>query len=50
MAVLHINPESSALVHAAAATIPYLHISAGGVGLLSGASPARLASSTLACY
>lgn len=38
MAVLHINPESSALVHAAAATILYLHIGAGGVGLLSGAA------------
>lgn len=38
MAVLHINPDSSALVHAAAATILYLHIGAGGVGLLSGAA------------
>jgi hypothetical protein len=38
MAVLHINPESSALVHAAAATILYLHIGTGGFGLLSGAA------------
>lgn len=33
MAILQIHPESSALVHAAA-TILYLHIGAGGVGLL----------------
>jgi uncharacterized membrane protein len=38
MTVLHINPESSALVHAAAAAVLYLHIGAGSVGLLSGAA------------
>lgn len=38
MAVLHINPESSALVHAAAAAVLYLHIGAGSVGLVSGAA------------
>lgn len=38
MAVLHINPESSALVHIAAATVLYLHIGAGSVGLLSSAA------------
>lgn len=38
MAVLQIDPESSALVHAAAAAILYLHIGAGSVGLLSGAA------------
>ncbi len=38
MPVLQIAPESSALVHAAAATILYLHIGAGSVGLLSGAA------------
>lgn len=38
MAVLHINPESSPLVHAAAAAILYLHIGAGSAGLLSGAA------------
>ena len=38
MAVLHINPESSALVHAAAAAVLYLHIGAGSVGLISGAA------------
>ncbi|MBT9492081.1 MAG: DUF2306 domain-containing protein [Paucibacter sp.] len=36
MTVLYINPESSALVHAAAAAVLYLHIGAGSVGLLSG--------------
>lgn len=36
MPVLHINPESPALVHAAAAAVLYLHIGAGSVGLLSG--------------
>ena len=34
MTVLTINPESSALVHAAAATILTLHIGAGSVGAL----------------
>lgn len=38
MAVLYVNPENSALVHAAAATVLYLHIGAGGVGLISGAA------------
>jgi uncharacterized membrane protein len=38
MPVLHINPESSTLVHAAAAAILYLHIGAGSVALLSGAA------------
>ena len=38
MTVLYIPPESSALVHAAAATILYLHIGAGSIGLLSGAA------------
>ena len=38
MTVLHISPDSSALVHAAAATVLYLHIGAGNVGLLSGAA------------
>jgi uncharacterized membrane protein len=36
MTVLYIAPESSALVHAAAAAVLYLHIGAGSVGLLSG--------------
>jgi uncharacterized membrane protein len=36
--ILHINPESSALVHAAAALVLYLHIGAGSAGLLSGAA------------
>lgn len=36
MAVLHVSPESPALVHAAAAAILYLHIGAGSVALLSG--------------
>lgn len=38
MPVLHIAPESPALVHAAAAAMLYLHIGAGSVGLLSGAA------------
>lgn len=38
MAVLYIHPDSSPLVHAAAAAILYLHIGAGGVGLLAGAA------------
>jgi uncharacterized membrane protein len=38
MTVLYINPESSVLVHAAAAALLYLHIGAGSVGLLSGAA------------
>ena len=38
MPVLHINPESPALVHAAAAAVLYLHIGAGGIGILSGAA------------
>ena len=38
MTVLHIDPDSSALVHAAAAAILYLHIGAGSVALLSGAA------------
>ena len=38
MTVLHISPDSSALVHAAAAAVLYLHIGAGSVGLLSGAA------------
>ena len=36
MAILHINPDSPALVHAAAAAVLYLHIGAGSVGILSG--------------
>jgi uncharacterized membrane protein len=36
MSILHINPDSPALVHAAAAAVLYLHISAGSVGILSG--------------
>jgi uncharacterized membrane protein len=36
MPVLHIPPDSSALVHAAAAAVLYLHIGAGSIGLLSG--------------
>ena len=38
MSVLQISPDSSALVHIAAAVVLYLHISAGSVGLLSGAA------------
>lgn len=38
MTVLHISPDSSALVHAAAAAVLYLHIGAGSVGLLAGAA------------
>lgn len=38
MTVLYIHPDSSALVHAAAAAVLYLHIGAGSVGLLSGAA------------
>lgn len=38
MTVLQINPESSPLVHAAAAVVLYLHISAGSVGIVSGAA------------
>ncbi len=38
MTVLYVDPASSALVHAAAAAILYLHIGAGSVGLLSGAA------------
>ena len=36
MTVLYIAPESSALVHAAAAAVLYLHIGAGSVGILAG--------------
>jgi uncharacterized membrane protein len=36
MTVLYIAPESSALVHAAAAAVLYLHIGAGSIGILSG--------------
>lgn len=36
MSVLQVAPESTVLVHAAAATILYLHIGAGSLGLLSG--------------
>jgi uncharacterized membrane protein len=38
MTVLYINPDSPALVHAAAAALLYLHIGAGSVGLVSGAA------------
>ncbi|ALT76709.1 hypothetical protein [Paucibacter sp. KCTC 42545] len=38
MTVLTISPESSPLVHAAAAAVLYLHIGAGSVGILSGAA------------
>lgn len=38
MTILYISPESSALVHAAAAAVLYLHIGAGSVGILSGAA------------
>ncbi|MCV2352810.1 DUF2306 domain-containing protein [Paucibacter sp. B2R-40] len=38
MTILYISPESSPLVHAAAAAVLYLHIGAGSVGLLSGAA------------
>ncbi|WP_428504983.1 hypothetical protein [Roseateles sp.] len=38
MATLYISPESSPLVHAAAAAVLYLHIGAGSVGILSGAA------------
>jgi uncharacterized membrane protein len=40
MPVLHINPDSSILVHAAAAALLYLHVGAGSVGLLSGTAAA----------
>lgn len=36
MTVLQVSPESSALVHAAAALVLYTHIGAGSIGLLSG--------------
>ena len=42
MSVLQVNPDSSALVHVAAAVVLYLHISAGSVGLLSGAAALAL--------
>ena len=38
MAILYVDPGSSALVHAAAAALLYLHIGAGSVGLLAGAA------------
>lgn len=38
MPILQIHPDSSPLVHAAAATILYLHIGAGSVGLVAGAA------------
>lgn len=38
MPILQIHPDSSALVHAAAATVLYLHIGAGSVGLVAGAA------------
>ncbi|MEJ6006140.1 hypothetical protein WG899_11320 [Paucibacter sp. AS339] len=38
MTVLYISPESSPLVHVAAAAVLYLHIGAGSVGILSGAA------------
>lgn len=38
MATLYISPESSPLVHVAAAAVLYLHIGAGSVGILSGAA------------
>jgi hypothetical protein len=36
--ILQVDPESSALVRGAAATILYLHIGGGAGGLLSGAA------------
>ena len=36
MTILQVSPDSSELVRAAAALVLYLHIGAGGVGLLSG--------------
>ena len=36
--ILHVSPESSALVHGAAAAVLYLHIGGGTVGLVSGAA------------
>jgi uncharacterized membrane protein len=36
MSVLYVDPDSSALVHAAAAAVLYLHIGAGSVGIVSG--------------
>lgn len=38
MSVLQMAPDSSGLVRAAAALVLYLHISAGGIGLASGAA------------
>lgn len=38
MPILQIHPDSAPLVHAAAAAILYLHIGAGGVGLVAGAA------------
>lgn len=38
MPVLYIHPDSSPLVHAAAAALLYGHIGSGGVGLLAGAA------------
>ncbi|MEJ6000739.1 hypothetical protein [Paucibacter soli] len=38
MTVLYIGPESSPLVHAAAAALLYLHIGAGSVGIASGSA------------
>lgn len=38
MPILQVNPDSPALVHAAAAAVLYLHIGSGSVGLLSGAA------------
>jgi hypothetical protein len=40
--ILQVDPESSALVRGAAATILYLHIGGGAVGLLSGAAALAL--------
>ena len=42
MSVLQVSPDSSALVHVAAAVVLYLHIGAGSVGLLSGAAALAL--------
>ncbi|MEO8136417.1 MAG: hypothetical protein ABI831_20880 [Betaproteobacteria bacterium] len=36
--ILQVSPESSALVHGAAATILYLHIGGGVIGIVSGAA------------
>jgi hypothetical protein len=38
MPILHISPDSSALVHVAAAAVLYLHIGSGCLGLVSGSA------------